>query len=46
MAGYVMPGTLRGMLMTMSAFGAAGLAVLVWLEVLHARQVVEPVKSV
>jgi DHA1 family bicyclomycin/chloramphenicol resistance-like MFS transporter len=46
MTGYIMPGTMRGMLMTMAIFGTAGLAVLVWLEVYQAHQVVEPIKSV
>jgi DHA1 family bicyclomycin/chloramphenicol resistance-like MFS transporter len=38
LAGYIMPGTVRGMLGTMAAFGFAGIAVLAWLELYHARR--------
>lgn len=39
LAGYIMPGTVRGMLATMAAFGFAGIAVLAWLEFFHSRRV-------
>jgi len=39
LAGYILPGTVRGMLGTMAAFGFAGIAVLAWLEIIHANRV-------
>lgn len=39
LAGYILPGTVRGMLGTMAAFGFAGIAVLAWLEFVHANRV-------
>ena len=39
LTGYIMPGTLQGMLIIMATFGAAGLVVLVWLEIHNARHI-------
>jgi DHA1 family bicyclomycin/chloramphenicol resistance-like MFS transporter len=38
-AGYILPGTISGMLGIMSVFGFAGVAVLAWLELHHAKHV-------
>jgi hypothetical protein len=37
LSGYILPGTVGGMLGIMAVFGFAGLAVLAWLELHHTR---------
>lgn len=45
LSGYLMPGSVKGMLMLMAAFGSAGLVAFFLLEIYHYRQTRMPARS-